>query len=107
LEDLEEGFLPLNEVQLSTEDAWDAYRSVPEFEKVSFSQFKKQLKAHRQQVYIRKERMGEEEAALIQFRAQNPRKAHNNKFEAVFDMMPGKKLLYQDIKDNLHVTMFL
>ena len=107
MEDLEENFLSLSENQFSTEDAWDAYRTLPEFKKVPFSQFKRQLKAHRSQVSIRKERLGEEEAALIQFRSKNPRKMHNNQYAPVFDMMPGKKLLRKDIVYGLHLTMSL
>ncbi len=107
LEDLEETFLPLTELQFTTEDAWRGYRHLPELSLVPFSQFKRQLKAHREQVCVRKETLGEEEAALIQFRMMNPQQKFNNRFEPVFDMMPGKELLRQDIKDGLHLTMCL
>jgi hypothetical protein len=103
LEDLEEGYCPLSEAQFSTENAWLHYQQLPEFNEVPFSQFKRQLKAHREQVLIRKERVGEEEAALIQFRRNNPRKTHNNRGEPVFDMTPGKEMLRQDVANNLHL----
>ena len=107
IEDLEEGFISLSEEQLSPEEAWDLYRPLLEFKNVPFHQFKKQLKAHREQVSIRKERLGLEEAALIQFRTRNPRKTHNNKYKPVFDMMPGKQLLRGDVKDGLHLVFSL
>jgi hypothetical protein len=105
IEDLEGQLLPLYEIQLSTNDAWAVYSQLPEFAKVPFSQFKSRLKDHRAQVLKRRERVGEEEAAFIQFRAKNPRKTHNNRFEPVFDMLPAKLLLRQDVKDGLHLTM--
>ena len=51
LEDLGSGVLPLNEDELSTEDAWEVYKDHPAFvDLVVFKQFKKQLKAHCEQV---------------------------------------------------------
>ena len=105
LEDLEEGHLPLSEEQYSTQNAWERYRQLPEFSTVPFAQFKRQLEAHRNQVIVRRERLGDEEFAFKQFRKRNPRKAVNNRNEPVFDMMPGKELLRQDIKDGMHKQM--
>ena len=102
LADVEDGALKEN---VLVEDAWEFYKHLPAFSEVPFGQFKKQLKAHRDQVCIRKERLGDEEAALKQFKKLNPRKTHNNKGEPVFDMMPGKMLLRKDIEEGKHLEM--
>lgn len=107
MDDLETGVLSLYAEECSVEAAWQKYKTLPEFKPVPFEQFKRQLKAHRKQVLCRKERLGHEEAAMAQFREKNPRKTHNNRFEPVFDMMPGKKLLRQDVKDGLHEQLGL
>ena len=104
LADVEEGAL---QEEVLVEDAWEFYKQLPAFSKVPIHQFKKQLKAHREQVRIRKERLGDEEAALKQFRELNPRKTHNNKGEPVFDMMPAKTLLRQDIAEGKQLEMSL
>ena len=107
MDHLEQGILPLYEEHCSVAAAWNFYKALPEFKNVHFEQFQRQLKAHRKQVICRKERVGHQEAALIQFRDKNPRKTHNHRGEPVFDMMPGKKLLRQDIKDGRHLRMKL
>lgn len=107
LRDLENGTLPISENYMVSEEAWKIYQTMDEFVNVPFSQFKRQLKAHRQQVHLRKERVAEEETALVEFRQMNPRKRYNNKHEPVFDMTSGKQLLRQDIKDDRHTTMTL
>ena len=105
MDHLEEGKLPLDEEQCPIEAAWNLYKSLPEFKNVHVDQFRRQLKAHREQVIRRKERLGHQDVALRKFRAENPRKTHNNRGEPVFDMLPGKALLRQDVKDGLHEQM--
>ena len=50
LDDLHRGVLTLDEELLSAEQAWECYRNEEAFFLVPFKQFKRQLKAHRQQV---------------------------------------------------------
>ena len=61
------------------------------------------------QILRRKMQVCREEKALKQFRecssGNNPRKTHNNKFEPVFDLMQGKLLLCEDIKNGVHGQM--
>ena len=102
LADVEEGQLP---GKVSVEDAWEFYKHLPAFSEVPINQFKKQLNAHRDQVRTRKERLGDEEAALKQFKKLNPPKTHNNKGEVVFDMTPGKMVLRKDIEEGKHLGM--
>ena len=85
--------------------AWQFYKQLDGFSNVPFAQFKKQLTAHQSQVRVRKERLGDEEKAFKEFRKLNPRKTHNNKGEPVFDTMPGKMLLCQDIKEGKQLSM--
>ena len=99
LEDLENGTLSLTEEEKSTEQAWNSYRHQEEFHLVPFAQFKRQLKAHRAQVQIRKDTTEKEEEAMKEFRKKNPRRTHNSRGEPVFDLAPGKDLLREDMKN--------
>ena len=63
--DLEEGELPLSEEDFSAEDCWQyIYQEMPEFEHVSFDQFKALLKDHRKQVKKRRTASTGQERAL-------------------------------------------
>jgi hypothetical protein len=102
IEDLHEGFLPLDEEDLSAEEAWESvYSLLDEFLDVPFEQFEVRLADHRAQVkkdYLASIR---DEVAFINSRRLYPRSPLNRKGEKVFDMTTAQELLRQDIKNGL------
>jgi len=59
LDDLRLGILSLDAIDTNAEEAWEIYGPREEFADVPFSQFKRQLKAHRDQVQKQRRRNGE------------------------------------------------
>jgi len=57
LDDLKVGVLSLDAIETSVDEAWEMYREREEFANVPFSQFKRQLKAHREQIRKQKRRI--------------------------------------------------
>jgi hypothetical protein len=105
LEDLEEGTLSLDEHEMSTEEAWEVYRKLPEFLGVVFSQFKVRVKDHRKLVKNRSNQSEREMQALLHDRQIYPRMPHNHRGEPVFDLSVAKQLLREDVRDNKHIAM--
>lgn len=105
LSDLETQHLPLYDFHLDAVSAWDVYKHLEAFERVPFTQFDRQLTAHRKQVLARLVVMRSEEEAMRQFRAMNPRKTHDCRGNPVIDMMPVKKILRNDVKEDRHIGL--
>jgi len=105
LEDLELKHLPLYDFQLDAASAWEVYKAQPEFEKVPFKQFERQLGKHREQVLKRQAVIQTEEEAMRQFRARNPRQTTNNQGDPVIDLMPVKDLIREDVEKERHVGL--
>jgi hypothetical protein len=106
LSNLEEGIIPVDDNQLSAEDAWEGcYKHIVAFRNVPFKQFNDRLKDHRRQQEQKVSAAAEEEIALAHDRRLHPRKTHNRRGEPVFDMSAAKPLLRQDVKDKTHLTM--
>jgi hypothetical protein len=63
ISDLEFGVLSAYETAVSSEQAWDVYKNLPEFKDICFKQFKEHLKDHHK-VYMKKleESIREEDA---------------------------------------------
>jgi hypothetical protein len=104
--DLIEGVLPLEEAELSAEEAWEqVYRHMPEFvgPPVVFSQFKERLKTHREQVKKKRVQSIKEQEAFTRHLVLHPSPSHNHRGEPIWNSHPAKKLLASDIKDRLHV----
>jgi hypothetical protein len=105
LEDLEPGGLLDGMGQLSEADVWEFYRTLPEFNKVVFSQFQARLKDHRTQSGVLRE-MAERDAEAVQHdREFYPRRAMNSRGQLKFDMQPAKYVLRGDVKNGLHQVM--
>jgi hypothetical protein len=105
MQDLEFGGILYQRENVSAEEAWDFYKTLPQFEKVVWSQFEVRLKAHRQQADTRLLRSLQERAYLAADRQLHPRQSHNHRGEPVFDLTPAKELLREDVKNKLHTTM--
>jgi len=105
LADLECQHLPLYDFHLDARGAWDVYQHLEEFKNVPFTQFARQLQAHRNQVLQRKTVIEGEEQAMRQFRAMNPRKQNDCRGNPVIDMMPVKDLLREDVKMDRHIGL--
>ena len=106
LEDLISGVLPLDETELSAEEAWElCYQHMAEFVPVVFSQFEARLKDHRRQVKKDMGRSMKEQALMERDRLLFPRKHVNERGEIVFDMHPAKELLRDDVKNKRYANM--
>jgi hypothetical protein len=106
LEDLEpEGFM-FGKDHVSAEEAWLFYSTLPEFSLVVFTQFKARLKDHRTQANKQSQASQRDVRALAHDMAIYPRQRHNERGEAVFDLSAAKLLLREDVRNNIHSTMF-
>ena len=72
---------------------------------VIFEQFKKQLKAHRQQIKKKRDLSSNEMQAFISDRAIHPKADYNHRGEKVFDSSDAKMLLRDDIKHKKQKAM--
>ena len=106
LEDLERYFLPLEEEDMSTEDAWTyVYQGMPEFEFVQFSQFQARLKDHRKQVKKRQVAASRQQHDFVRDRQLHPRRTHDRNGRLLFDASAASALLRDDVADDRHLTM--
>ena len=106
LDDLRSGRLPLEESELTADEAWDLqYVHMPEFVTVVFSQFKARLKDHRKQVARQAGASRIQHQAFQHDRQLYPRSTHNRRGEPVFDLSEAKKFLILDIADENHINM--
>ena len=81
MEDLEQGGILHKRDNISTEEAWNFYKTLPQFKEVIWSQFEVRLKAHRQQASGRLHQSIEEEQDLARDRQLHPRQSHNHRGE--------------------------
>ena len=109
LDDLDCGVLPVDESELSAEEAWElVYSQMAEFirpETVVFSQFKERLRDHRKKHGEGVTRAALESEALDHDRRLFPRQTENNRGEPVFDLSAAKLLLRADIAEGKHHRM--
>ena len=107
MDDLETGFLSLDEERHPAEDVWPFYAGTSEFiaEKVVFDQFELRLKDHRKQVRRKIEKPPWHMAALAHDRDICPVETHNHRGEIKFYLLNAYPLLAQDIKDEKHKQM--
>lgn len=106
IEDLVQGILPLEESEMSAEDAWILlYENEEGFEDVVFRQFKERLKAHRKQVKGTLGRSKFEEECLRHDRMLFPREEVDDDGVPFFDLHPAKQLLEEDVAINKHKQM--
>ena len=109
MDDLEKGLLPVDEEEMSAEEAWSiCYQHLAEFVSagVVFDQFfKERLRDHRKQVRGQKTRATQEEEAMVHDRAIFPPQTTNHCGEPVFDVSEAKMLLRGDVADGKHLTM--
>ena len=109
--DLIENVLPLEEEEMSAEDAWELICShLPEFvgPRVVFSQFKERLADHRKQVTKARRQSHIEHEAFLHDTDLCPLPTHHlgRRNQPIFDRHPAKRLLRQDIENKKHVGMF-
>lgn len=107
LNDLFNLTLPVDENEVSTEQAWEHYRHHPAFvgPPVVYEQFAERLRDHRAQIGGRIERAQWEMAAMSHDRLVNPYPTHNHRGEPNFHGSAAKPLLRQDIVAGLHEQM--
>jgi len=105
LTDLREGRLSLDPAVTSTEEAWNYYGQLEEFELVPYEQFKRQLKAHREQVSKLVAISIPQELALHRDRQLFPMKTTNRNGEPLFYLTEAAKLLREDIERDLHAGL--
>jgi len=105
LEDLDEGVLPLEEEAVSTLDAWEYYKKLDEFRGVPFGQFKRQLKAHREQVGRKNDRSNKQWAAFLHDQQLFPPEKRYSNGKRIFCLSPAQKLLTIDVKAGRHHIM--
>ena len=105
IEDLVQGIVPVEDSEMTAEEAWTHYQNEEGFENIVFSQFKECLAAHRKQVKATIARSRYEEECLRHDRKLFPRKDKNEDGIPFFDLHPAKKLLEEDIRNNKHKTM--
>jgi hypothetical protein len=105
LEDLMPGGILHGQNHVSEEEAYDFYTTLPEFARVVKSQFVVRLKAHREQANAHSESAHSDMQALMHDRALYPRKKHNARGKAVFDMTTAKLLLREDVANKRHTSL--
>eukprot|EP00980_Cylindrotheca_fusiformis_P026501 scaffold16306_cov113-Cylindrotheca_fusiformis.AAC.1 len=105
IEDLVRGILPLENSQMTAEEAFEIYREMDEFAGVVFVQFRLRLKDHRSQVKKDLLRSRYEEECLRHDRRLFPRKSVDHNGTPVFDLHPAKLLLRQDVAEKKHLQM--
>ena len=76
-----------------------------EFEDVVYDQFEARLKDYVRENSKSKERSKEEEKWMREDRKLHPRQTHNQRGEPVFDMDYAKRVLREDVKNNVHLEM--
>jgi hypothetical protein len=103
ISDLEDGVLSACETAVSSEQAWDVYKNLPEFKDVCFKQFKECLKNHHK-VHMKKlEESIQEEDAFQHDCLLHPRnETHDRRGRLIFDRSPAKDLLCNDIKNGAY-----
>ena len=105
IEDLVQGIVPLENSEMSAEEAWTHYQNEEGFENIVFSQFKVRLAAHRKQVKATLLRSRYEEECLRHDRKLFPRKEVDDDGVPFFDLHPGKELLAEDVANDKHKKM--
>lgn len=112
IDDLAEGRLPLDDSVVTAEEAWEEmYFVLPEFQNVTFSQFKARLKDHREQA---RRRTNAANTFIIAFRHDQELQRqgylagggmYDRHGQLIFDRSAAKPLLRQDVIDELHKNM--
>lgn len=113
LDDLHRGVLTLDEELMPAEQAWEVYGPMDSFQLVPFKQFKRQLKAHRQQVLKLVTKSTPEYEAFRRDQATQEQFTHYASGRPIFAASSAHKLLKQDVSElfkeainigNLHQT---
>jgi hypothetical protein len=100
LDDLQRGILTLDAEEVSAEDAWDAvYSQLDAFELVPFSQFKRQLKAHRQQVMKLVATSKPQYDAFRRDQSTQQQHTHYADGRPIFSASPALPLLKADVRN--------
>jgi hypothetical protein len=96
---LQRGLLTLDAEELSAEDAWAVvYSEMPEFELVPFSQFKRQLKAHRTQVLKMVAHSGPQYEGFRRDQSTQQQHTHYADGRPIFAASPALPLLKADVR---------
>jgi hypothetical protein len=105
VEDLEPGGNLHGHDNLSAEEVWDYYQTLPEFKNIVFEQFSARLGDHRAQSYDAGAMAGRDEEALKKDRKIHPRQTHDQHGQPIFDGHVAQELLRRDVKYGLHKIM--
>jgi hypothetical protein len=105
IDDLQPGGLLFEKPEITAEEAFEFYTTLPEFARVVFSQFKVRLESHREQANVQSRAAHEDMQAFLHDRRLFPRQGHNGRGEPVFDMSTAKYLLRKDVCEKRHTTM--
>lgn len=105
LDDLRQGVLTLDETMLSAEEAWEFYSQHGSFELVPFSQFKRQLKAHRLQTTKLLEASAPQYEAFRRDQASQKQHTHYQSGRPIFAAFPAFKMLQDDVQKIFRTTI--
>lgn len=105
LDDLHRGSLPVDKTAVSPEEAWDFYKKLSEFCDVPYSQFKRQLKAHREQVGRKVNGSVEQWVAFQTDQRRFPVQYHYANGDRIFQLSPAQAKLEEDVKNGHHNWM--
>ena len=105
LEDLEPGGILHGHDNLSAQEVWQYYQTLPEFRKIVFAQFSARLGDHRGQAYDSGAMAGRDEEALKKDRNIVPKQTHDEYGKRIFDGHLAQKLLRSDVKYGLQKIM--
>jgi hypothetical protein len=106
IEDLVSGMMPLEDDEVSANEAWTTYYShLEEFKDVPMEQFRERVTAHREQVSGQLGISILEESHYLHHRMLHPRRTTDDRGQLVFDLHPAKLLLRDDVANNRHVGL--
>ena len=107
MNDLRSGLLPVDEEEVSAEEAWEHCSNLPDFVGlgVIFDQFKKRLADHRKQVGARVKRAMWDSAACEHDILKHPHPSHNHRGQRNFHLSPAEKLLREDVRAGHHLGL--
>ncbi len=105
LEDLKAETLPLEESACTTEEAWNYYKGMIEFQEVPYPQFEKQLKAHREQMNLKDIRSMKQWEDFKRLRQQHPEPLTYDNGRRIFRQSAAYELLRTDVYAENHRMM--
>lgn len=105
LGDLMDEVLPLEDAVIPAQDAWEYYKDLFEFKDVPYSQFERQLEAHREQVDGKFRKSQQQWEAYQRLRSTHPVPTVYENERRIFRHSTAYPLLKGDVYSGRHRTM--